>query len=129
MKPLIPAIALTVLLLAGCGPAAHHKAARQHASGPGPLTAAQAGAICEDVALWLPKAENEGTPRFTAKLRADAELARATGSQLGTDLAGLDSDLLSENAVALSDGPPGDLQNIQLVRSDCRAFGVTVPGA
>lgn len=129
MKPLVPAAALTVLLLAGCGPGANHKADRHHASGPRPLTAAQAGAICEDVALWLPGAENEGTPRFTAKLRADTALARASTSRLGPDLAGLESDLLSENAIALANGPPGQPQNIQLVRSDCQSAGVTVPGA
>jgi hypothetical protein len=123
-KPCLAA-AVAVLLAAGCGPVAGHRAHR--AAAPPVMTSAEGGEICSDVAAWLPGAENRDRPRFTAMLLADVTKAR--GSELGLDLAGLDSDLLDENSVALMPGPPGDPQNIQLVRSDCRQYGVTVPGS
>ena len=126
MKPLIPLAVSAVLLLAACGSA--HKTAAHHAlKAAPPLTAAQGGKICSDVASWLPHAENSRYPRFTPALTADTARALAGRSRLGTDLEGLGSDLLTENGVALMPGPPGDAQNIQLVRSDCQGYGVTVP--
>ena len=125
MKPLIPVIA-SALLLAACGSA--HKAAAHHAPKAAPaLSAAQGARICSDVAAWEPRAERQDNPRFTARLTADTARALAGRSRLGTDLEGLGSDLLAENGVALMPGAPGQPQNIQLVRSDCEGYGVTVP--
>jgi hypothetical protein len=126
MKPLIPAIAVSAVLLTVSSACASAKAPlHHHHAAPPALTAAEGASICEDLAAWLPKAANEDTPRFTAKLEADVTKAR--DSKLGLDLTGLDSDLLSENATALLPGPPGDPQNVQLVKSDCQSYGVTLP--
>ena len=94
-----------------------------HPPGSVTLSYSQGASICRDLNSWARIANNQYTPRFSAQLESDE--SAAAGSQLGSDLASFDGDLQTENSVALEPGPPGDEQSVQLVESDCSAYGVT----
>jgi hypothetical protein len=75
--------------------------------------------ICDDIQAWIPAANNAAPPRFNATLNAD--MNEAQGSQLGSDLAGLNSDLLTQNTLALQDSA-----SIPALSQDCQTYGVTL---
>lgn len=86
------AIIVLALALAACGvgsssshpPAAPAQASSTPASSPAGQTSAQGAMICQDLAKWIPQADNGTTPRFTDQLETDE--TDASGSQLGDNM-------------------------------------------
>ena len=116
------------LLSAGCGsaqaPQHHHAAAT--APSAAVLTDAQGEQICNDLTAWAARNVNANMPRFDATMTSDEQ--EAAGTQLGTDLLGLDNDLQAENATALMPGPPGYPTDLSALQADCSAYGVNFQG-
>ncbi len=129
MTKLMVAVLVPVAALAigGCGsssPSTSSSAApNRPTSAPPSLTAAQGARICNDLQAWWKIAWNEDMPRFDVEMLADEQ--QAQGTQLGDDLATLDSDLQAENTDALLPGPPGEPGDMQILAKDCAAYGVT----
>jgi hypothetical protein len=105
-------------------PASSAPAAPVSATTTPSFTLTEGADVCNDLNTWLQTVWNQNMPRFDATMESDEEDAQ--GTQLGTDLTSLDSDLQSENIIPLLAGPPGDPSDIQLVAQDCAGYGVTI---
>lgn len=127
MNMRIAAALVTVgLALTGCSTST--PTAQPKTSASPSLSSAQGERICNDLTSWAAAASNDDQPRFDAQMTADE--SEAAGTSLGGDLSELDSDLQTENAVALEAAPPGsgDLTDLAGLQSDCATYGVTFNG-
>jgi hypothetical protein len=120
------ALVTTAMVLAGCSGSA--PTAKPKPSVSPTLSSAQGERICNDLTSWAAAAANDDQPRFDAQMTADEN--EAAGTSLGNELSQLDSDLQTENSVALDPAPPGSgsLTDLAPLQSDCAAYGVTFEG-
>jgi hypothetical protein len=130
-RPITAALGITgVIFVTACGPGGAPPAPVAATSTAIPsvstsgLTSAQGAAICGDIQAWIPAANNQDTPRFSAKLQQDE--TNAQGTALGTDMSTMDNDLQSENTAALLPAPPGQPSDISSLSADCQEYGVTL---
>ncbi len=79
------ALIVLVLTLAACGsaaPVAHPSSAAVSSAAASSvaldLTSAQGKSICGDITAWIPQADNQDTPRFSAQLETDESEAANT---------------------------------------------------
>jgi len=125
------ALMVLVLALAACGgsaPASQPSASPSSApSSSAALSNAQGKTICQDIAAWIPQANNEDMPRFTAQLEADE--SEAGNTPLGQDMTTLDESLQTENSLALNSvnyEVTGEADPITGLSQDCNGYGVTL---
>ena len=128
------ALIVLVLVLAACGssaPVTHPSSAPASAiassSAAAGLTSAQGKSICQDIAAWIPQANNADEPRFSAQLESDE--SEAGNAPLGQDMATLDTDLQTENSLALNSANyevTGEPDPITALSQDCNGYGVTL---
>jgi len=123
---IVAALVIAGLTLAGCS--ASTPTTKRKPSVSPTLSSAQGERICNDLTNWAVAASNDDQPRFDAQMTADKN--EAGGTSLGDDLSELDSDLQTENAVALEAAPPGsgNLTDLAALQTDCAAYGVTFNG-
>jgi hypothetical protein len=118
------ALILSAAALAGCGSSAATTSAVSAAqpSASMGITQAQGTRICNDFLAWLKQADNEGAPRFNQALLTDE--SAASGTLLGSALDQMQSDVDTNNSLALSGGGLGGLGDVV---SACQGYGVMVP--
>jgi hypothetical protein len=126
------ALLALALALAACGGTTHSTAQSAPSSAPASsavpgLSSAQGKSVCQDIATWIPQADNQDMPRFSTQLETDE--SEAGNTPLGQDMTTLDDNLQSENGNALISNNyvvTGSPDPITGLSQDCNGYGVTL---
>jgi hypothetical protein len=102
-------------------------AAKRHvAAKPAALSVRQGAKICDDLNSWVAGASHLSKPQFSSQMGSD--MSEAGYSDLGSDLMGLDTNLVNLNAGALKTSPPNyyPVTGLGALTDDCASYGVII---